>query len=633
MIAFRLAVLLLLGVALGVSADEPPPPDGASQKVRELATEYEQLLMQAHSDARTNWEALGDFEKACYLLQEDATADLTEEKAAAVVEDARRNPKRWLPASLSLDHLKNEQSSAFRRRSVELKKQVMELGPSAFPEVVRLIEESAKAEASVQPPSSPGPGDLYKWLITPLRDTGGSEEVLLKLTYSESDQLRADAVAALARRGQARLLRRALELLHDPNPRVREAAAGFVVALPGTFRTLRRAQIDLTTPLMEALKDGYGEIRSRAIHALTAFGDSRALPALEEAARTDQGRDRQMGYPIRLIALKAIDELRCRLAILEENGVPTAPLEHPVLVPDSERDYGAPSPEEEEAYKVVRTGTEEQIRDLARRDPALINARSSLAATALHYNAIEGQVDRAQLLLELGADVNARTDNGTTPISFPPERNEIPMFELLLAHGADINVCSDSGWTPFLAAAESHRADVAEFLLKKGANPKVHDCAGRTPLHFGAGRKDLAALLLAAGADPNAEDNQGFTPLFGALADREATMLLLENGADADVKTSAGLTLLNMVGLANIERVKEGAAILIERGAAVNAKDILGRTPLHLAAREGNKSMAEFLLKNGADPALTDNDGKTPFLLAAQKGHWELARLLRKAEK
>ena len=75
----------------------------------------------------------------------------------------------------------------------------------------------------------------------------------------------------------------------------------------------------------------------------------------------------------------------------------------------------------------------------------------------------------------------------------------------------------------------------------------------------------------------------------------------------------------------NIEVVKQHLAA----GADVNIKDDnWGATPLHFAARNGHKDVAELLVVKGAAMSIKDDDGRTPLHMVADIGHNGIAELL-----
>ena len=67
-------------------------------------------------------------------------------------------------------------------------------------------------------------------------------------------------------------------------------------------------------------------------------------------------------------------------------------------------------------------------------------------------------------------------------------------------------------------------------------------------------------------------------------------------------------------------------------GARVNAKDVLGWTPLHYAATQGSRKISEVLLSTielaGANPNIQDLAGRTALHQAADNGHEEIMQLL-----
>ena len=72
----------------------------------------------------------------------------------------------------------------------------------------------------------------------------------------------------------------------------------------------------------------------------------------------------------------------------------------------------------------------------------------------------------------------------------------------------------------------------------------------------------------------------------------------------------------------------EVAALLIEKGANVNARGVNQKTPLHWAAFAGNTEVAALLIEKGADVNARDVNQKTPLDWAVSQGNTEVAALL-----
>jgi ankyrin repeat protein len=91
------------------------------------------------------------------------------------------------------------------------------------------------------------------------------------------------------------------------------------------------------------------------------------------------------------------------------------------------------------------------------------------------------------------------------------------------------------------------------------------------------------------------------------------------NSTSNDNAAASGPSLQLLDAARNGESDK--ARKLIDEGAAPNAKDAQGRTPLHLAAANGHQQTSDVLLQCGANINALDKSGKTPLDLAVEGGH------------
>lgn len=216
---------------------------------------------------------------------------------------------------------------------------------------------------------------------------------------------------------------------------------------------------------------------------------------------------------------------------------------------------------------------------------ASVEARDRIGGSALHHAARNGQAQIVRLLVQKGALVNLRNTAGSTPLYVAIERNQAAAAEALVELGADVSVPGRSQVSPLAAAAFNGNAVIVDMLLRHGADPNARDSTGKVPIVYAAARASTPAVdrLLATGIDVNARYAN------------DLTLLMWAAGHASDVPAESGVKLV-------------GA--LLDKGAAVDATDDRGRTPLMTAAEIGHAEIVDLLLRRGAKPDLKDRDGK-----------------------
>jgi ankyrin repeat protein len=191
--------------------------------------------------------------------------------------------------------------------------------------------------------------------------------------------------------------------------------------------------------------------------------------------------------------------------------------------------------------------------------------------------------------------------------------------------------------TPLHQAADGTSPTTLRAKISEVEDVDVRDRRGRTPLMLaarsGSPTNDNIRALIEAGAEVNARDANGLTPLMyaaqsdwhhqhGSMRPAEDTLerirILVEAGADVNARADRGESVLMVAaGADRFAVLPKGAActILIEKGAAVEARDVDGCTPLMYAARRSAANVPALLAAH-ADIDAADNQGRTALMIA-----------------
>lgn len=217
-------------------------------------------------------------------------------------------------------------------------------------------------------------------------------------------------------------------------------------------------------------------------------------------------------------------------------------------------------------YDVLHASTQDQMK-------ASIDSMISMA-TARSENVLElaimRQLARLPDIIQSGTrkpeEIEADVERSTRSLFFCATRKgEIKKVGSLLDEGLDIETEDQMGWAAMIQAAEYGQLPIVELLLRRGANPLHGTIGHRLPLHFAA--------------------EGGHLGIVKALLSRDQSQL--------------------------------------------NARDHLGQTPLHKAARESREDVAVFLLlQEGIEADPEDNDGWRPLMNAISRGNAKIVRMI-----
>jgi ankyrin repeat protein len=228
------------------------------------------------------------------------------------------------------------------------------------------------------------------------------------------------------------------------------------------------------------------------------------------------------------------------------------------------------------------------------------------------------------------------------------DTNDLAGLDFFLVLGADVEVhlpdfeitcCEDDeefgaaaqlGPTLLLIAADSDNVPLTRLLLEKGAKVQYIDRHGRgyfSPMHA-ARSAEMVQLLLDHGADPNLNDEDESRPLhWYAIRDDIAAMrAILQHGAEVNpVRRPTLETPLHDAAQSNLDAVE----LLVEYGTDVEARDSLGSTALHLAARVEMIDVVKFLVEQWPEGIRTTNERHvTPLHSAVMLGTSEVVKFL-----
>ena len=305
-----------------------------------------------------------------------------------------------------------------------------------------------------------------------------------------------------------------------------------------------------------------------------------------------------------------------------------------------------------------------------------LNSRNWKGTTALILAASKGQEDIVNQLLSKGADPSIKDkEGGGTAILRAVDEGQILIVQIMLNFDVDLGCVDDQDRGLLHGAAISGHEKIVRLLLDGRLDPNTRDKKGRTPLHDASrnGHSHTTQILLDRGADTSLQDESGRTPWTLAwqhghqevmrVLERRDPYEITEQDLSGIYPNASVLPVWSLALLGEKEQVAQAigtrkneiafldpdssntslhcavianqpeiAQLLLDAGLSVDATNDYFRTPLHMAAIEGNINIMKMLLEDAVvDEKLVnakDKWGTTPLLMAFSNRHFECSLLL-----
>lgn len=287
---------------------------------------------------------------------------------------------------------------------------------------------------------------------------------------------------------------------------------------------------------------------------------------------------------------------------------------------------------------------------------ANVNMADKSGYTPLHLAVQEGHFSLVKLLIESGAlaSLNKLTSDNESPLYLAAENGYTYIFSYLIDSGAQLDYAEKNninGYTMLHAAVSKGKFDMVKHLLDLGFDPNAKDTDGQTPLMLIYGFLDTTSedlikminILVNGGAEVNVIDSRGVSPLLLAYYEgkKEVIEHLIKLGATGVIETKTDAQeALKLLEIDSVDKYKQAIAfgnlgavkLFLKAGYDPNIRDeTAGSTMLFQLVFPEDLKMMELLLKNGANPNIkNDMEGVTPLWMAVSQNKPAVVELLLK---
>lgn len=231
-------------------------------------------------------------------------------------------------------------------------------------------------------------------------------------------------------------------------------------------------------------------------------------------------------------------------------------------------------------------------------------------------------------------NLNEVGTNSINPLFTAVRRDSMEeILALVKLEGAEVNkkIFDPMGITYLHRAIErGDPAIVKIFLDFPPPDWNLVDKDGLTFIHYAINSRNITIvdLLVIKGCSLMQKDREGKTSLhYAALTAQDDMILfiLIREIQNIDIIDHQNSTALHLSADHNCVKCVQ---LLANKKAALDRKDVHGRTPLMLASARGYIDIVHILMKAGANPNLGNQEGQTPLHLMVTHRDFQTAKML-----
>lgn len=251
--------------------------------------------------------------------------------------------------------------------------------------------------------------------------------------------------------------------------------------------------------------------------------------------------------------------------------------------------------------------------------------------------------DELRQALATGASTQTKDQHGSPVLYLSADLQSTDLMSILLDHGADIEARDKHGNTPLrIALSRAGTLDVVEgciaLLLDRHARLDDVNQFHEAAIFFGQQwwwLPEISRRILLPCAQARSKEGNTALMISAERGTPEHVQMLLHlpNPPEISACNSAGLTALHIAANGSAEygaeQYVEKAELLIKAGAALEAADTNGETPIFKAVASEHRRMVELFIRCGADCRRRNLAGESLATVALRSGSGSLFNWVR----